>query len=94
MTPFEAFLQCKAVSTDTRNIVPGSVFFALKGIRFNGNDFAIQSLAEGASYAVVDEPVGEDSRLLQVEDVLVALQECAKQYRRHLGIPIIGLDAV
>lgn len=91
MTPFEAFLQCKAVSTDTRNIVPGSVFFALKGIRFNGNDFALQSLAEGASYAVVDEPIGEDSRLLQVEDVLIALQECAKQYRRHLGIPIIGL---
>ena len=33
MTPFEAFLQCKAVSTDTRNIAPGSVFFALKGER-------------------------------------------------------------
>jgi len=91
MTPFEAFLQCKAVSTDTRNIVPGSVFFALKGTRFNGNEFALQSLAEGASYAVVDEPVGEDNRLLQVDDVLTALQECAKQYRRHLGIPIIGL---
>ncbi len=91
MTPFEAFLQCKAVSTDTRNIVLGSVFFALKGTRFNGNEFALQSLAEGASYAVVDEPVGEDSRLLQVDDVLMALQECAKQYRRYLGIPIIGL---
>jgi len=91
MTPFEAYLQCKAVSTDTRNIVPGSVFFALKGARFNGNEFALQALAEGASYAVVDEPVGEDHRLLQVDDVLTALQDCAKQYRRHLGIPIIGL---
>ena len=91
MTPFEAYLQCKAVSTDTRNIVPGSVFFALKGVRFNGNEFALQALAEGASYAVVDEPVGEDHRLLQVDDVLTALQDCAKQYRRHLGIPIIGL---
>ncbi|MCH1400891.1 MAG: UDP-N-acetylmuramoyl-tripeptide--D-alanyl-D-alanine ligase [Schleiferiaceae bacterium] len=91
MTPFEAYLQCKAVSTDTRNIVPGSVFFALKGARFNGNEFALQALAEGASYAVVDEPVGEDHRLLQVDDVLTTLQDCAKQYRRHLGIPIIGL---
>jgi len=91
MTPFEAYLQCKAVSTDTRNIVPGSVFFALKGARFNGNEFALHALAEGASYAVVDEPVGEDHRLLQVDDVLIALQDCAKQYRRHLGIPIIGL---
>ena len=91
MTPFEAFLQCKAVSTDTRNIVPSSVFFALKGARFNGNEFALQALAEGASYAVVDEPVGEDHRLLQVDDVLTALQDCAMQYRRHLSIPIIGL---
>ena len=91
MTPFEAYLQCKAVSTDTRNIVPGSVFFALKGARFNGNEFALQALAEGASYAVVDEPVGEDHRLLMVDDVLTALQDCAKQFRRHLGIPIIGL---
>ncbi|NDH78405.1 MAG: hypothetical protein EBY63_06220, partial [Flavobacteriia bacterium] len=38
-----------------------------------------------------DEPLGEDHRLLQVDDVLTALQDCAKQYRRHLGIPIIGL---
>ena len=91
MTPFEAYLQCKAVSTDTRNIVPGSVFFALKGARFNGNEFALHALAEGSSFAVVDEPVGEDHRLLQVDDVLTALQDCAKQYRRHLGIPIIGL---
>ncbi|MEL0335425.1 MAG: UDP-N-acetylmuramoyl-tripeptide--D-alanyl-D-alanine ligase, partial [Flavobacteriales bacterium] len=91
MTPFEAYLQCKTVSTDTRNIVPGSVFFALKGARFNGNEFALQALAEGASYAVVDEPIGEDHRLLQVDDVLTALQDCAKHYRRHLGIPIIGL---
>lgn len=91
MNPFEAYLQCKAVSTDTRNIVPGSVFFALKGARFNGNEFALQALAEGASYAVVDEQVGEDHRLLQVDDVLTALQDCAKHYRRHLGIPIIGL---
>jgi UDP-N-acetylmuramoyl-tripeptide--D-alanyl-D-alanine ligase len=91
MTPFEAFIQCKTVSTDTRNIVPGSVFFALQGARFNGNDFALQALAEGASYAIVDEPLGEDHRLLQVDDVLTALQECARLYRRHLGIPIIGL---
>jgi len=91
MTPFEAFLECKAVSTDTRNIAHGSVFFALKGERFNGNEFALQALAEGASYAVVDEPVGEDHRLLRVDDVLTALQDCAKQYRKHLGITIIGL---
>ena len=39
MTPFDAFLECGMVTTDTRNIIPGSVFFALKGTNFNGNDF-------------------------------------------------------
>lgn len=91
MSPFEAFLQCGSVSTDTRNIVPGSVFFALKGARFNGNEFALQALEQGAAYAVVDETVGTDSRLIQVDDVLEALQQTSAQWRKHLGIPIVGL---
>lgn len=91
MTPFEAFLTCRKISTDTRNIIPGSVFFALKGARFNGNDFALQALKEGASYAVVDEPVGADPRILEVEDVLQSLQDCARDYRRSLQIPVVGL---
>ena len=91
MKVFEAFLGCGTISTDTRNILPGSVFFALKGARFNGNDFAIEALNQGAAYAVVDEPVGNNDRLIYVEDVLQALQDCSREYRRHLGIPIVGL---
>jgi UDP-N-acetylmuramoyl-tripeptide--D-alanyl-D-alanine ligase len=92
MTPFEAFMNCGTVSTDTRNIVPGSVFFALKGARFNGNEFAEEALKQGASFAVIDEsayalPVGT----IIVEDVLQSLQECARLYRKHLGIPVVGL---
>ena len=91
MKVFEAFLNCRTVSTDTRNILPGSVFFALKGARFNGNDFALEALKQGAAYAVVDEPVGTNEQLIQVDDVLQALQDCAREYRRYLGIPIVGL---
>lgn len=91
MRVFEAFLSCGSVCTDTRSIVPGSVFFALKGASFNGNTFALQALQAGAAFAVVDEDVGEDERLIKVSDVLSALQECALEYRRHLNIPTIGL---
>ena len=91
MTTFDAFLSCKSVSTDTRNIIPGSVFFALKGARFNGNEFAAEALQQGASFAVVDEPVGEDPRFIYVENVLAALQDCARSYRRYLDIPVVGL---
>ena len=91
MTPFEAFLNSSAVTTDTRSIPQGSIFFALKGARFNGNSFALQALELGAAYAVVDEPVGKDDRLILVDNVLEALQDCARAYRRYLGIPIIGL---
>src|SRR6056300_1650511 len=91
MTPFEAFLSCKRVSTDTRNILPNSIFFALKGARFNGNEYAMEALNEGALYAVVDEVVGDDPRLIHVDDVLSSLQECARSYRRTMNIPVVGL---
>lgn len=91
MTPFEAFLNSTGVTTDTRSIPQGSIFFALKGARFNGNEFALKALELGARYAVVDEAVEEHERLIRVEDALTALQDCARSYRRHLGIPIVGL---
>ena len=59
MTPFDAFLNSTGVTTDTRSIPQGSIFFALKGARFNGNEFALKALELGASYAVVDEAVGK-----------------------------------
>ena len=44
------------VSTDTRNLPTGCVFFALHGERFDGNKFALQALEQGASLAVIDDP--------------------------------------
>ncbi len=80
------------VSTDTRQIAPGSIFFALKGDKFNANAFAAEALAKGASLAVVDEAqYATDDRFFLVEDVLTALQKLARHHRDQLTIPVIGL---
>lgn len=89
----QRFLISKGVSTDTRNIIPGSIFFALKGPSFNGNEFASEALAKGAAFAVVDEKeyaLNEEQYLL-VENSLAALQQLAIVHRRYLKIPIIGI---
>ena len=80
------------VSTDTRNLPAGCVFFALHGANFDGNKFAKQALEQGASLAVIDNPeyVLLEGTLL-VEDTLLALQELARAWRRELGLPIIGI---
>ena len=80
------------VSTDTRNLPAGCVFFALHGERFDGNKFAKQALEQGASLAVIDNPeyALPDGTLL-VENTLLALQDLARAWRRELGLPIIGI---
>jgi UDP-N-acetylmuramoyl-tripeptide--D-alanyl-D-alanine ligase len=80
------------VSTDTRKIEPGSVFFALKGDTFNANEFAEQALALGARLAVIDDPqYCKDERCLLVDNVLETLQALARHHRDQLTIPVIGL---
>ena len=88
------------VSTDTRNLPTGCVFFALHGANFDGNKFAAQALEQGASLAVIDDPEVykscnqspiSDNRIILVEDTLLALQDLARAWRRELGLPIIGI---
>lgn len=86
------YLTHRAVSTDTRQIKPGSLFFALKGERFNGNAFAAEALEKGAAYAVIDDPAYRTGdRFVVVEDTLTALQDLAKYHRSQLQIPVIGV---
>lgn len=81
-----------AISTDSRNIQPNSLFFALKGEHFNGNRFAAEALEKGARYAVIDEPEYQmDKRFLLVTDVLTALQDLARHHRAQLQIPVVGI---
>lgn len=89
---YDKFLSSTGICTDTRNIIKGSIFFALKGDNFNGNDYAEFALENGCSYAVVDEKSQDNNpQFIDVIDSLKALQELAKYHRKQLGTPIIAL---
>ncbi|HYG02759.1 MAG TPA: UDP-N-acetylmuramoyl-tripeptide--D-alanyl-D-alanine ligase [Chryseosolibacter sp.] len=89
---YKLFLESRKISTDTRHITPGSIFFALKGDKFNANEFAADALSKGASYAVIDEERFKDgNRFILVPNVLETLQALAQFHRSQLTIPVIGL---
>lgn len=88
---YRYYLENPIISTDTRNITPGCIFFALKGDNFNANQFAAQAIAKGAAYAVVDEAGFATDQCLLVDDSLAALQDLARHHRKQLNIPVIGL---
>lgn len=94
MLLYSRFLQSGGkFSTDTRQIKPGDVFFALKGANFNGNLFAAQALEAGAALVVVDEPqphLGDAAFL--VDDVLETMQALARHHRKSIpGLRVIGV---
>ncbi len=89
---YDLYLQHPTVTTDSRNCPAGSIFFALKGERFDGNKYAEGALASGAAYAVIDNAEYKSSeRMILVDDVLSTLQQLARLHRHTLGIPVIGI---
>ncbi|MBL7986001.1 MAG: UDP-N-acetylmuramoyl-tripeptide--D-alanyl-D-alanine ligase [Flavobacteriales bacterium] len=89
---YAAFRQSAGACTDTRQLLPGGMFFALKGPNFNANTFAMEALRQGCAFAVVDEPSSAvDERCLLVPDVLTALQALARHHRRQHSIPVIAI---
>jgi UDP-N-acetylmuramoyl-tripeptide--D-alanyl-D-alanine ligase len=88
----QLFLKAKSVSTDTRTLEKGTLFFALKGENFNGNRFAQKALDLGASFCIIDEVQKPDNeRYILVDDVLQTLQKLANYHRNYLNIPIVAL---
>ena len=89
---YKIFLEHPVVTTDTRDCPKDSLFFALRGTTFNGNDFAQKALDAGCAYAVVDDAAlkGKE-RMIWVDDVLVALQQLANYHRRTLETPVIQI---
>ncbi len=83
--------QDQRLTTDSRSILNEAVFFALKGPNFNGNQFALQALEQGAAFAVVDEKVGDDPRLIFVQDVLLELQSIARLHRSMMKSKVIAI---
>lgn len=97
---YSAFLECGRVTTDSRAISGGEMFFGLKGDNFDGNEYALKALEAGARYSVVDESstavTSGDPRVLVVPDTLVALQALARHHRENTFIDgkrltVIGL---
>lgn len=89
---YSLYLQHSVVCTDTRNITPGSIFFALKGENFNANSFAAEAVERGCIYAVVDESkFAKGEKFILVNDVLKAMQDLATHHRKQLKTPVIGI---
>ena len=89
---YDLFIHNPQITTDSRNCPKGSIFFALKGDKFDGNKYAGKALASGCVYAVIDNPdyyIGE--RTILVDNVLKTLQQLAHHHRKVLGLPIIGI---
>jgi UDP-N-acetylmuramoyl-tripeptide--D-alanyl-D-alanine ligase len=92
---YEIYKSHPQVQTDTRKLQKGNLYFALKGPNFNGNEFAVKALEQGASFSIVDEPINTFSdfqeRIILVEDVLTTLQALAKFHRQQFTIPFIAI---
>ena len=95
---YDIFRRSTGVTTDSRAISEGALFFALRGASFDGNRFAIDALHKGASVAVVDDatvienaPEELAERLFLVENTLSALQDLAREHREVLAIPILSV---
>lgn len=89
---YSVYLKSRKVTTDSRTITPGCIFFALKGETFDGNMFVEQALENGAAACVTSETkYASDARCFVVADVLATLQALAQYHREHLHIPVVGI---
>lgn len=86
----------QSVVHDTKRVSPGTLFVALRGMRFDGHDFVAQAAGAGAAAALVSrmrvaELQGVGIPLLVVEDTAQALKELASGYRLQLGLAVVGV---
>ena len=97
---YQLYQSHPCITTDSRNCPEGSIFLALKGASFNGNQFAVQALKQGCAYAIVDDPAvlenqesldNLESRLILVDDCLQTYKDLAREHRRQFDIPVIGI---
>ena len=89
---YKIFLESKGITTDTRQIAEGVIFFALKGANFNGNEFAAKAIEIGAAYSIVDEEQYKiNEKCILVKDVLKTLQALANYHRKQFSIPFIAI---
>ena len=89
---YQLYQQHPTITTDSRYCPEDSIFLALKGASFNGNQFAQQALEKGCAFAIVDEKEYQtDKRIILVDDCLQTFKELAREHRRQYSIPVIGI---
>ena len=93
---YSLYKKCSGITTDSRQIKEGVMFFALRGEKFDGNDFAEEALKAGARYAVVDRFLLEGTsykgrKCIVVENTLDMLQRLAAYHRMQFDIPVLGI---
>jgi UDP-N-acetylmuramoyl-tripeptide--D-alanyl-D-alanine ligase len=89
---YSIFTAYPLVCTDSRRILPDSIFFALKGDRFDGNRYVKQALAEGCAYAVSDDPANAAlDGCIMADNVEATLGELARMYRDEMNVPLLAV---
>ena len=93
---YAIYEQHPVITTDSRDCPKGSIFIALKGETFDGNQFAAQALEKGCAIAVVDDEQVYNSyqgsgQMILVPDTLQAYKDLAREHRRRFDIPVIGI---
>jgi UDP-N-acetylmuramoyl-tripeptide--D-alanyl-D-alanine ligase len=88
---YQHYLDCSGVTTDSRNVPEGSLFVALQGPNFDGNQYAAEALESGAKYAVVSDPVLNGGHYLSVSDTMQTLQQLATYHRQTWDFPVLGI---
>ena len=88
---YSLYEQHPVVCTDTRSIVPGCLFFALSGAHFDGNQFALEALSKGASYAIVSDLSIHHDHAIHVNNTLDTLQALARHHRHQFDIPFLAI---
>lgn len=97
---YQLYQEHPCITTDSRDCPKDSIFLALKGTSFNGNEFAVQALEKGCAYAIVDEKKvldalnGQDGlaeRIILVDDCLQTYKDLAREHRRQFNIPVIAI---
>lgn len=89
---YKIYKNYPSITTDSRNCPKDSLFFALKGENFDGNNFAEKAVEKGCRYAIIDNPEKQkNEHFILVKDVLQTLRDLAAYHRQQLSIPIIGI---
>lgn len=89
---YSHFLLHREITTDSRRVPPGAIFFALRGDQFNGNDYVLNALQSGASLAVADDSsLKSTTNVMVVEDVLTTLQQIARLHRDKHLVPLVAI---